>query len=113
MSPWEKRERGGLYYTRSRKVNGQVVREYVGGGALGELAALIDAQEHDYCSAQLQAEEDRPGLQAPPLCHKDARSDPQAESGGADHHGWLIIVVSHSHLRSRLSKRSSRGFNPL
>ena len=45
MSPWEKRESGGLYYTRSRKVNGQVVREYVGSGALGELAALMDAQE--------------------------------------------------------------------
>ena len=45
MSPWERRERGGLYYTRSRKVNGRVVREYVGSGALGELAALMDAQE--------------------------------------------------------------------
>ena len=42
---WERRERGSLYYTRSRKVNGEVIREYVGGGALGELAALIDAEE--------------------------------------------------------------------
>ena len=42
---WEKRERGGLYYTRSRKVGSQVVREYVGGGMLGHLAALQDAQE--------------------------------------------------------------------
>ena len=39
---WEKRERGGLYYTRSRKVNGQAIREYVGGGPLGEIAALND-----------------------------------------------------------------------
>jgi hypothetical protein len=42
---WEKRERGGTYYTRSRKVNGRVIREYVGGGPLGELAALMDAEE--------------------------------------------------------------------
>ncbi len=42
---WEKRERGGLYYTRSRKVNGQVVREYVGGGVLGEFAARMDAAD--------------------------------------------------------------------
>jgi hypothetical protein len=42
---WERRERGGFYYTRSRKVNGQVVREYVGGGVAGELAALEDEQE--------------------------------------------------------------------
>ena len=42
---WEKRDRGGLYYTRSKKVDGRVVREYVGGGTLGHLAALQDAHE--------------------------------------------------------------------
>ena len=42
---WEKRERGGTYYTRSRKVNGKVLREYVGGGVLGEIAALEDEYE--------------------------------------------------------------------
>jgi hypothetical protein len=45
MSPWERRERGGLYYTRSRKDGGKVVREYVGGGILGELEARMDAEE--------------------------------------------------------------------
>ena len=43
MSPWERRERGGRYYTRSRKVNGHVVREYVGTGPLAEIAAQTDA----------------------------------------------------------------------
>ncbi len=45
MSPWERRERGGLYYTRSRKENGRVVREYGGGGVLGQIAALEDEYE--------------------------------------------------------------------
>lgn len=45
MSPWEHRDRGGLYYTRSHKVAGRVVREYVGTGPLAELAAELDAKE--------------------------------------------------------------------
>lgn len=44
---WETRERGGRYYTRSRKVNGQVVREYVGNGFAAELAELSDAAARD------------------------------------------------------------------
>jgi hypothetical protein len=44
---WEKRKRGSTYYTRSKKVNGKVIREYVGGGGglggrIGEIAAGCD-----------------------------------------------------------------------
>lgn len=33
----------GKYYTRSRRVNGRVVRRYIGGGKIGRLAADMDA----------------------------------------------------------------------
>lgn len=35
-------ERGGRYYTRSRRVNGRVIREYVGSGELAQYIAMLD-----------------------------------------------------------------------
>jgi len=49
---WESRQRGGLYYTRSRKENGRVVREYVGSGVLGQIAALEDEHERRWREEQ-------------------------------------------------------------
>ena len=41
---WDK---GGRYYTRSRRQNGRVVREHIGGGVLGQLAAQMDAIDRE------------------------------------------------------------------
>ncbi len=65
MSPWERRTRGGLYYTRSRKQGGRVVREYVGSGPLAELAAKTDAMKRRRREEQAKAwREERESLEA-------------------------------------------------
>jgi hypothetical protein len=43
---WEARKRGGRYYTRSRRVAGRVVRDYVGFGERGERAYWHDRRKH-------------------------------------------------------------------
>jgi hypothetical protein len=50
---WETRRRGGRYYTRTRRVAGQVIREYVGTGSRASAAAEVDAARR----RQLQADD--------------------------------------------------------
>lgn len=44
---WERRERGGLYYTRSRRVRGRVVREYFGCGEVARAIAVLDELDRE------------------------------------------------------------------
>ena len=48
---WER----GRYYTRSRKRNGRVVREYIGGGEVALLIAQMDAIDRDERKAKAAA----------------------------------------------------------
>lgn len=49
---WERRTRGGLYYTRSRRVGGRVVREYIGCGEVARAIARLDALEREEREAE-------------------------------------------------------------
>lgn len=103
MSPWESRERGGLYYTRSRKVNGRVVREYVGGGVLGELAARMDAEE------RLQREEDAEAWRDERE-HLESLDEPLEElCEAAEVLAYAALVAAGYHQHKRGEWRKRRG----
>ena len=52
---WERRGNGAYYY-RATKVDGRVVKEYVGAGPLAELAARHDAERRAARAAEAAAQ---------------------------------------------------------
>lgn len=98
---WETRERGGRYYTRSRKVEGRVVREYVGTGLVAELVAGRDAAERwerVKSGATVRAERER---LAPP----DAALAAFEEAAEAMARIALVAHGYHQHHRGAWRKR--------
>jgi hypothetical protein len=95
----------GRYYTRSRKVNGRVVREYIGSGRVGELVAELDALEREARQADRQAlQDEREALRTldAPVAELCALADLLAQAA-------LLAAGYHQHNRGTWRKR--RGSN--
>jgi len=52
---WETRRGQGRYYTRSKRVNGRVIREYIGTGCAAEMIAALDAESRRECDKRRTA----------------------------------------------------------
>ena len=98
---WERRDRGGWYYTRSRRVGGRVVREYVGTGLGAVLAAELDAQERAERKAEreaLCAEQERWGDMDAAVAQVCEATDLMARTA-------LVLAGYHQHHRGEWRKR--------
>jgi hypothetical protein len=97
---WDK---GGRYYTRSRRENGRVLREYDGGGTLGKLAAQLDAIEREQREVErtaARAERAEVAALDAPLNELDELADLLARAA-------LLAAGFHQHNRGNW--RKSRG----
>jgi hypothetical protein len=97
---WEK----GRYYTRSRKVNGRVVREYVGTGDVAEQAAMIDAIARQGREARRAARAELTALDAP--------LDDLAEQTDLLARAALAAAGYRQHHRGEWRKRRGNSENP-
>ncbi len=96
---WDK----GRYYTRSKKVNGRVQREYVGTGRVAELAAELDALERDERQLKAQDVRDEKGE----LAALDA--DLQALTETTDRLARAALLAAGYHQHKRGEWRRRRG----
>lgn len=86
----------GRYYTRSTKVDGRVVREYVGSGRVAELAAQLDA------IAREKREQERAEWKA-------LREQVATFDAPLDELHQLVEMVAHAALRVAGFHRHKRG----
>lgn len=106
---WERRDRGGWYYMRSRKVSGRVGREYVGGGIIGQMAAALDAEDRAEKEAQAEAwraERDR-------LEKADAPLEQMFDQVEALARASLMLAGFHRHHRSEWRRKREKRIQEL
>jgi hypothetical protein len=84
------------YYYRSRKVNGRVVREYVGAGRAAQLAAQLDASEREEREAERQA-------------RRAKRAELDAFDAPVDKLDELVELVAHAALAAAGFRQHHRG----
>ena len=92
------------YYTRSRKVNGRVVREYVGAGRVADLAAQLDALDREQRELEWEADRimrDEATALDEPLDELDALTEGLAR-------GSLLAAGYRMHKRGEWRKKRAR-----
>ena len=100
---WEKRERGGRYYYRTRRVGGRVVKEYVGAGALAETAAERDRLERERRADDARrerAERERLAREEAPVAALDAAVTALTRA-------VLVVAGYHQHERGEWRRRKA------
>lgn len=96
---WESRNGRGRYYTRSRKVNGRFVREYIGCGIEAELAAHADEDARQARKAR-QAAQRRERSEARELDRQlDRQLDELCQSTDRVLRAELVVAGYHQHAR--------------
>lgn len=88
---WETRTRGTSYYTRSKRINGRIIRQYIGRGELAERLAAADGRERELRAMvrrDQQLERERIEDQAAPIAalHADVDVLVRAALLGAGYH---------------------------
>ncbi len=92
---------GRAYYSRSRKVNGRIVREYIGKGPLAEAMAAADTLKQAQRQAQAQA------LRQERARQETAQAPLKRFAQGTDLlvRSFLVAAGYHQHDRGQWRKR--------
>jgi hypothetical protein len=96
------------YYYRVRKEGGRVVREYVGGGALGALAAEVDARDR----ARRRGRAEALRKEKARLAADDAEVQAVCEAADLAARAALLAAGFHQHKRGEWRRRRRAQGDP-